>query len=94
MALRRERMVAHDIAHMVRRRPFFQVDLLDMFLTLRLNVLPIDKVEVEPRFVVAALIGGAGPRPCVEWQRHREAVPSNTDRIQAVLRNPHTAHTT
>ena len=59
-------MVAHDItdapflfAVMVWRRPFFQEDPLIMFLTLWLNVLPIDEVEVEPRFVVAALIGRA-----------------------------------
>ena len=59
-------MVAHNVADMpfllavmVQRRPFFQVDLSVMFVTLGLNVLPIDKVELEPCFVVAALVGRA-----------------------------------
>ena len=63
---RRKRMVAHNIADtpsllavMVRRRPFFQEDPLIMFLTLGLYVMPPNKVEVEPYFVVAALIGRA-----------------------------------
>ena len=63
---RRKRMVAHTIADtpsllavMVRRRPFFQEDPLIMFLTLGLYLMPPDKVEVEPCFVVAALIGRA-----------------------------------
>ena len=46
-------------AVMVRRRPFFQEDPLIMFLTLGLYVMPPDKVDVEPCFVVAALIGRA-----------------------------------
>ena len=61
---RRKRMVAHCIADvpfmfavMARLRPFFEEDLLIMFLTLGLYVVPPDKVEVEPCFVVAALIG-------------------------------------
>ena len=59
---RRKRMVANTIADtpsllavMVRRRQFFQEALI-MFLTLGLYVMPPDKVEVEPCFVVAALI--------------------------------------
>ena len=58
-------MVAHNIADapffavMVRRRPFFQEDPLIMFLTLGLYVIPSYKVQVEPCFVVAALIGRA-----------------------------------
>ena len=59
-------MVAHNIADtqfllaaMARRRLFFQEDLLMMFLTLGLHVMPPDKVEEEPCFVVAALIGRA-----------------------------------
>ena len=63
---RRKRMVAHNIADtpsllavVVRRRPFFQEDPSIMFLTLVLYVMPPDKVEVEPCFVVAALIGRA-----------------------------------
>ena len=56
-------MVTPDIAHVssslaVMGRPF-QVNLLVMFLTLGLNVLPIDEVEVEPLLVVAAMIGRA-----------------------------------
>ena len=53
---RRKRMVAHNIADtpaflavMVRRRPFFQETPLT-------NIMPPDKVEVEPCIVVAALI--------------------------------------
>ena len=56
-------MVAHNIdvpfvsAVMVRRRTFFQGDPSIVFLTVRLFIAPPDKVEVEPCFVVAALIG-------------------------------------
>ena len=57
------RMVAHSIADApsllvvkVRRRPFFREDPLIMFIMLGLYFLPSDKVEVEPCFVVAALI--------------------------------------
>ena len=63
---RGKRTVAHNIAGtasllavMVRRRPFFQEDPLIMFLTSGLSVMPPNKVEVEPYFVVAALIGRA-----------------------------------
>ena len=47
------------LAVMVRRRPFIQDYPLITFLTLGLYVMPPDNVEVEPRFVVAALIGRA-----------------------------------
>ena len=94
------RMVAHDIAEMpsflavmVRRLPFFWEDLLVMFLTLGLYVMPIDKVEVEPRFVVAALIGRAQAQDfMVNGKRHREAVLSNADKIQAA-QGTHTRQT-
>ena len=63
---RRKRMVAPSIADvpflfavMVRRRTFFQKDPSIMFLTLWLYIMPPDKVEVEPCFVVAALISRA-----------------------------------
>ena len=46
-------------AVIVRRRPFFQEDPSIMFLTLGLYIMPPDKVEVEPCFVVAALISRA-----------------------------------
>ena len=85
-------MVAHNLtdtlpllAVMVRRRPFFQEDPLIMFLTLGLYVMPPDKVEVEPCFVVAALIGGAQAQNFTRnRRRHHEAVLSSADRIQAV----------
>ena len=79
-------MVAHNVsdvslslAVMVRRRPFFQEDLLIMFLTLVLNVLPIDKVEVEPRFVVAAL-------EKAPWSRTFQCLSDSGG-----SRNPHTS---
>ena len=63
---RRKRMVAPSIADvpflfavMVRRRTFFQEDPSIMFLTLGLYIMPPDKVEVEPCFMVAALISRA-----------------------------------
>ena len=63
---RRKRMVAHNItdvhllfAVMVRRRTFFQEDPAIVFLTLELFIVPPNKVEVEPCFVVAALISQA-----------------------------------
>ena len=63
---RRKRMVAQNIADVpflfsviVRRRPLFQEDPSIMFLTLGLYIMPPDKVEVEPCFVVAALISPA-----------------------------------
>ena len=69
---RRKRMVAHNItdtpnflAVMVRRRPFFQEDPLIMFITLVLYIMPPNKVEVEPRFVVAALISRADAKSSI-----------------------------
>ena len=44
---------------MVRLRTFFQEDPSIVFLTVKLFIAPPDKVEVEPCFVVAALIGRA-----------------------------------
>ena len=44
------------LAVMVRRRPFFQENLFTELLTLELKIMPSDKVEVEPCFVLAALI--------------------------------------
>ena len=56
-------MVAHNLtdtpaflAVMVRRRPFFQENLFTGLITLGLKIMPSDKVEVEPCFVLAALI--------------------------------------
>ena len=56
-------MVAHNLTDtpafpvvMVRRRPFFQENLLTRFLTLGLYIMPSDKVEVESCSAVAALI--------------------------------------
>ena len=46
-------------AVMVRRRAFFQEDPSIVFLTLGLFIMPPNKVEVEPCFVVAALISRA-----------------------------------
>ena len=64
--LRGQRTVAHNVtdvpfvfAALVRRRPVFQEDPSTVFLTVRLFVAPPHKVEVEPCFVVAALIGRA-----------------------------------
>ena len=78
-------MIAHNIAAapsllavMVRRRPFFQEDLLFMFLTLGLYVAPSGGVGVEPCFVVAALIGRA------QAQGYQEAELSSADQIQEV----------
>ena len=69
---RRKRMVAHNItdtpvflAVMVRRRPFFQEDPLIMFITLVLYIMPPNKVEVGPRFVVAALISQADAKSSI-----------------------------
>ena len=63
---RRKRMVAHNIADvpflfavMLRRRLFFQEDPSIVLLTLGLYIMPPDKVEVEPCFVVAAVISQA-----------------------------------
>ena len=60
---RRKRMVAHNHtdtpafpAVTERQRPFFQESPVTMFLTLGLKIMLSDKVEVEPCFVVAALI--------------------------------------
>ena len=59
-------MVPHNVADvpfvfavMVRRRTFFQEDPSIVFLTVKLFVAPPDKVEVEPSFVVATLVGRA-----------------------------------
>ena len=71
--LRRQRMVAHNVADvpfvsavMLRRRTFFQEDPSIVFLTVRLFVVPPDKVEVEPGFVVAALISRADTKSFME----------------------------
>ena len=62
---------------MVRRRPLFQEDPLIILLTLGRYVMPPDKVEVEPCFVVAALIGRAQAQDFMsEWRKHHEAVLS------------------
>ena len=79
-------MVAQNIADapsflavMVRRRPFFQEDPLIMFLTLGLYVMPPHKTQVEPRFVVAALIGRAQAQGLhEEWRKHHEAELTST----------------
>ena len=46
-------------AVLVRRRTFFQEDPSIVFLTLELFIVPPNKVEVEPCFVVVALISRA-----------------------------------
>ena len=63
---RRKRMVTQNIADvsllcavMVQRRTFFQEDPSIVFLTVEMFIAPPDKVEVEPCFVVAALVGRA-----------------------------------
>ena len=44
---------------MVRRRAFFQEDSSIVLFVVRLFVAPIDKVEVEPGFVMATLVSRA-----------------------------------
>ena len=65
---RRKRMVAHSIADVLLlfavmvpllRRAFFQEDPSIVFLTLVLFIMHSNEVEVEPCFVVAALISRA-----------------------------------
>ena len=87
-------MVSHNIADvlllfavMVRRRTFFQEDPSIVFLTLALFIVPPNKVEVEPCFVVAALISRADAKSFMEngeWRMRREAELSSADPIQEV----------
>ena len=71
--LRRQRMVAHNVADVsflfavvVRRRAFFQEDPSIAFFVVRLFVAPIDKVEVEPGFVMATLLSRADTKSFME----------------------------
>ena len=89
-------MVAHNVADvssvfavMVRRRTFFQEDPSIVFLTvLWLFVAPSDEVEVEPGFVVAALISRADTK-CFMVSGERAMLHSLSD--SGGFRDPQTS---
>ena len=88
-------MVAHNVADvsfvfavMVRRRTFFQEDPSIVFLTVWLFVAPSDEVEVEPVFVVAALISRADTK-CFMVNGERAMLHSLSE--SGGFRNPQTS---